>query len=276
MSNVVISLAIIGKNNEPLYIKEFVESNGRRRDLLDENELFGIATTTTSSSTNNDNDEEDATEGIAEDSSDSDYSGIVQQKSYRLARVSLKQEFILHSALDRFEQLSGPPPGYAWRKTTANDTNPMYVGLLYPVEDYRVFGWVTTTRIKFFVVVTDDPNHSTFGTSQFLSSNSASSGMNHGMPQGGPSLRPQSPLSPRSSRGKHNHNHREMELHLDTDVAIQKLFESLHQCYVSYVLNPFSPLIMSSASKISSKRFDEYIQAAVTKHNQLCYGESAF
>lgn len=32
----------------------------------------------------------------------------------------------------------------------------MFVGLLYPVEDMRVYGYVTTTRIKLVLVVEDD------------------------------------------------------------------------------------------------------------------------
>ena len=31
-----------------------------------------------------------------------------------------------------------------------------FVGLLCPVEDFRVYGYVTATKIKFIVVVEDD------------------------------------------------------------------------------------------------------------------------
>lgn len=95
-----VALAVIGKNNIPLYIKTF-------RDEADEpsdEELFCLPTK---------------------------------------SRSSLRQQFLLHSALDRFEKLSGPYPGCAWREhypenTSGNDA--MFVGLLCPVEDLRVYG----------------------------------------------------------------------------------------------------------------------------------------
>jgi len=31
----------------------------------------------------------------------------------------------------------------------------MYLGLLYPTEDYKVYGYVTNTKIKFILVIDD-------------------------------------------------------------------------------------------------------------------------
>jgi hypothetical protein len=102
-----ISLAIIGKNNEPLFIKEFFdESNRCSTNFLYEEELFGLP----------------------------------PPKDRPPPACSLRQQFILHSALDRFEQLAGPSPGYAWRTTNASGTDAMFVGLLCPVDDLRVYG----------------------------------------------------------------------------------------------------------------------------------------
>jgi hypothetical protein len=33
--------------------------------------------------------------------------------------------------------------------------NETYLGLLYPTEDYRVFGYLSNTKIKFILVTTD-------------------------------------------------------------------------------------------------------------------------
>ncbi|KAK7114101.1 trafficking protein particle complex subunit 2-like protein [Littorina saxatilis] len=35
----------------------------------------------------------------------------------------------------------------------ANDLRELYLGLLYPTEDYKVYGYVTNTKVKFVVVV---------------------------------------------------------------------------------------------------------------------------
>jgi len=106
-----IALAVIGKNSEPLYIKEFYDDRSST-DLLSEEELFGLPPPAERKTS-------------------------TKSKSID---CSLRQQFILHAALDRFEQLSGPPPGYAWRKPGVTGTDAMFVGLLCPVEDLRVYG----------------------------------------------------------------------------------------------------------------------------------------
>ena len=277
MSNTVISLAIIGKNNEPLYLREFVDrKTGQRRDLVDEAELFGLAPSALGEDTGAEPEQEQSTVDTGSSDEDDD-SGIGDTiPSFRSVPVSLKQEFLLHAAVDRFEQLSGPPPGLAWRRNTntaqTNDSNPMYMGLLYPVEDLRVYAYCTTTQIKFFCVVVDDPHNS---------SQDATSGVgptdSAGRPQSPPPppqsmRRPTSPLSP-SKMLLQDRRGAATATYPDTDSVLQTLFESLHQCYVSHTLNPFSPLIMTSSS-ISSKRFDDMIEAAVTKHNQQCLARS--
>ena len=117
-----ISLAVIGKNNEPLYIKEFVDLENRcvaEQHLVSDEELFGLPRVDASSRK-------------------------PQQQQQQHAAVhnycSLRQQFILHAALDRFEHLSGPHPGFAWRAPGVSGTDAMWVGLLCPVEDMRVYG----------------------------------------------------------------------------------------------------------------------------------------
>ena len=97
----VISLAIIGKNNLPIYLKEFTESE----ISMSEADLFGLEATTSSTTS-----------------------------------CSLRQQFLLHAALDRFEQLEGPSPGFAWRTPGVTGIDAMFVGLLLPVEDMRIYG----------------------------------------------------------------------------------------------------------------------------------------
>ncbi|KAL7557496.1 hypothetical protein ACA910_005252 [Epithemia clementina (nom. ined.)] len=306
MSNLVVSLAIIGKNNEPLYLKEFIERKigSPQQGHFDEGELFGIVPpnnnnkaaslppskeSSPSSDAANNNVvvegaelQNDLSETSEYDDEDDDFIVESGTATFKAIRISLKQEFILHAALDRFEQLSGPPPGYAWRRGIGNTTgsdnhHPMYMGLLCPVEDLRVYGYMTTTQIKFFVVIVDDPassssshhhhHHSSsfpnnYDTQSYRSgTTSATSGTSSDM--GSAALSIHSPT---------HHHHQQhlasLESHQHTDVLLQRLFVALHQCYVSYMLNPFSPLL--SASPIISRRFDEQVQAVVTKHNRFC------
>lgn len=205
-----VALAVIGKNNEPLYIKTFLDE-----DDPSEEELFGLPTTKT--------------------------------------QKSLRQQFILHSALDRFEKISGPYPGCAWREhhpgITGNDA--MFVGLLCPVEDLRVYGryckcanvecyvqrksclyripsvvascshvnvgillgYMTTTQVKFLLTVQDEATMSDQKT---------------------------------------------------MDETLKQLFIKLHRQYVEYSLNPFS----SMTGPIVSSRFDQQISERIAAYNR--------
>lgn len=122
----LISLAIVGKRNEPLFLKEF------RDDVtsmdIPEAELFGLAVQS----------------GMGTDGF-----------SARAKECSLKQQFILHAALDRFDELLGVGGDHSWRDPNATGADAMWVGLLCPVEDMRVYGYVTTTKIKLMAVVED-------------------------------------------------------------------------------------------------------------------------
>ena len=136
-----VSLAIIGKSNEPLYLREF----GSDKVVDDDAALFGLLTSSEKETKDNNNDTTTTTTTTG---------------------CSLRQEFILHAALDRFVQLNGPPPGFAWRHNNNNnnaaqqlspttETDPQFVGLLGPCEDLRLYGWMTTTQIKFLVAIQD-------------------------------------------------------------------------------------------------------------------------
>jgi hypothetical protein len=107
-----LSLAIIGKNNEPLYMKEFREAGLSQE--MDDATLFQLATGPLSSHT-------DLPGGFD---------------------CSVRHQFILHAAVDRLEQLAGPLPGYGWKQsvTAHHGIEGCFVGLLTPVEDMRVYG----------------------------------------------------------------------------------------------------------------------------------------
>ena len=128
-----IALAIVGKNNLPLYIQEFHAANRERDACIAEEELFfglpahkEIPPSTPAAS------------------------------SFTSPKCSLRQQFVLHAALDRFEQLAGPHPGCGWRQPGASGNDAMWVGLLLPDQDVRVYGYQTTTQVKFLLTVEDD------------------------------------------------------------------------------------------------------------------------
>ena len=129
-----VSLAILGKDGEPLYIKEFRDDDedadggaggGSASKAVAEEELFGLPAPPASASFDED-------DGV----------GAARGRRHQGGAFdcSVRQQFILHAALDRFDQLSGPPPGCAWRRQGATGRDAMFAGLLCPVEDLRVYG----------------------------------------------------------------------------------------------------------------------------------------
>ena len=112
-----ISLSVIGKNNEPLYAREFADIQSE--DLMSEELLFGLKSIDLNVDT----------------TSDSSH------------LCSTRHQFLMHGALDRLEQLAGPPPGYGWRRPGASGVDGMFASLC-TVEDFRIYAYVTTTRIK--------------------------------------------------------------------------------------------------------------------------------
>ena len=128
-----VSLTILGKNCEPLFIKEFSSENGPTELEATEEELFGFHVSGSQAHDRRGNDDNNHHHGR------------------RFGKdCSLRQQFILHAALDRFEQLSGPPPGYGWRAPGVAGSDAMFVGLLTPVEDMKVYG--TQQEFFFFVL----------------------------------------------------------------------------------------------------------------------------
>ncbi|KAM0753386.1 trafficking protein particle complex 2, partial [Meredithblackwellia eburnea MCA 4105] len=67
-------------------------------------------------------------------------------KSYATRRgpeADLKWHYAAHTSLDFFEE----------RELAAAKTTEAYLGLLYAMEDYAVYGYQTNTRIKFVLVL---------------------------------------------------------------------------------------------------------------------------
>jgi hypothetical protein len=104
------SLAVVGKRNEPLYLREFSESSS---DTYSDADLFGLPS-------------------LADTEANAVRSGG--------SKCSIRQQFILNAALDRVEELDGPPPGLAWRDPGVKGADAMWLGLLSIADGLRVYG----------------------------------------------------------------------------------------------------------------------------------------
>ena len=119
-----IGLAVIGKNNEPLYVQEFLSEHETEED---EAVLFGLKPLSTN--------------------------------SIETQTVSGKCWFALHAALDRLEQLTKTLDNKKKTIQGGGGKNNNFVGLLLPLDATRVYGYLTNSHIKIVVLVEDEgPN----------------------------------------------------------------------------------------------------------------------
>ena len=119
----VISFAVIGKNRQPIYMKEF-SSSSRNDTIEDDLQLFGISSASTSSSPTN----------VLDDKAANDIHG-------RRDCCSIRQQFIIHDALDYMEQwIESNSTNQNINSLQQNAHDAMFAGLLCPIEDMRVYG----------------------------------------------------------------------------------------------------------------------------------------
>ncbi|EFC49009.1 predicted protein, partial [Naegleria gruberi] len=74
-------------------------------------------------------------------------------KVYKTAEAEepLKYHYIAHTALDIVEEKISN------RKTTTNvSQNDMYLGLLFPTEIYKVYGYITNSDVKLLLIIAGD------------------------------------------------------------------------------------------------------------------------
>jgi hypothetical protein len=100
----VVSLAIVGNNNEPLYLRQFEDESS-----ANEKYVFGF---------------QSVSQG--------------DRVSDNATSCSVRHQFILHEALERLKVHE--ESGFAWRASGATGSEAMVVGLLYPIDDMRVYG----------------------------------------------------------------------------------------------------------------------------------------
>lgn len=117
----LITFSVIGKDKSPLYLRDFDHAS------LYEQHLEG-----------DDDDEEE------------DPFGFCEHKKNLNESSSLKNQFIIHSALDQFEELDG-----SFQERQSRGPNAMWIGLLGSFDETKVYGYMTRTKIKMFASIED-------------------------------------------------------------------------------------------------------------------------
>ncbi|KAL6963689.1 hypothetical protein U1Q18_034696 [Sarracenia purpurea var. burkii] len=70
-------------------------------------------------------------------------------QSFTEADDALKLHHIVHCSLDVVDERVNNP------KKSGPTLNETFLGLLYPAENYKVYGYLTNTKVKFILVTTD-------------------------------------------------------------------------------------------------------------------------
>ncbi|GER55231.1 trafficking protein particle complex subunit 2-like protein, partial [Striga asiatica] len=87
-------------------------------------------------------------------------------QSFTEADDALKLHHIVHCSLDVVEERATPDIMAEWvfsfvfisvnnPKKSGPTINEAFLGLLYPTENYKVYGYLTNTKVKFILVTTD-------------------------------------------------------------------------------------------------------------------------
>lgn len=116
-----VALAIVDKNNTPLYVREFDDGGDGDNGFADEGVLFGLGP-------------------------------MQQQQSSLNAAASSECWFALHASLDRLDQFT-----IAAETGKKNHPKDNFTGLLSPLGNgTRVYGYLTNTNTKFLLIIEDD------------------------------------------------------------------------------------------------------------------------
>mmetsp|Transcript_9429 Transcript_9429/g.11842 ORF Transcript_9429/g.11842 Transcript_9429/m.11842 type:complete len:203 (-) Transcript_9429:259-867(-) len=129
----LVTLAVVGKENVPLYLRDFVS----RQDPL----LY---------SEGGEGEEEENSDG--EEELGDPFGFFESKKSKANDSSSLKNQFIIHSALDRFDELTRPE---CMKDRPTIGPNSMYIGVLGCFDELKVYGYNTSTKTKFMAAVED-------------------------------------------------------------------------------------------------------------------------
>jgi len=143
----LVTLAIVGKDNAPLYLCDFDdhEQYSKSKQKQQQQQQNSIR-----------NDSE-------VDEENDDTFGFFETNAEKMNESSsLKHQFVMHSALDRCEELvssdSGRSPTSSTRISSIGP-NSMWIGFLGSIGETKVYGYTTTTKIKFMASIEDSDDN---------------------------------------------------------------------------------------------------------------------
>jgi len=143
-------LAILGNKNEPLYIcASGPTDEGNDHNTNDENNVPAMS----QQAENNvfgffENDEDDRDDG------DDDVLKQEASKSGFIKRpASIRHEMMIHSAIDRIEELLGSHRKITWKRFQRGSH---WIGQVCPMEEYDIYGYVTTSDVKILALLDRD------------------------------------------------------------------------------------------------------------------------
>mmetsp|Transcript_6050 Transcript_6050/g.14659 ORF Transcript_6050/g.14659 Transcript_6050/m.14659 type:complete len:198 (+) Transcript_6050:268-861(+) len=122
-------LAILGSKNEPLYICSGLDEN-------DQNDSDGTS-----------QQETDAFGFFGDDDN------VAKNESFIRKQPSIRHEMMLHSAIDRIEELLGSPRKVTWKRFQRGSH---WIGRVCPMEEYDIYGYVTTSDVKILALLDRD------------------------------------------------------------------------------------------------------------------------
>jgi hypothetical protein len=153
----IFSVGVVSKDNKPLYLKDFIGPSGSANGGGGGGGSGGIHASDDSVPVDMfDLAREASNVSVSSSSSAGDSAVPLNDGIGKLC--SIDQQFVLHSALDRLEQLTEPNGlGAAWRYGRPNQLGheAMFVGLVGHVDDLRLYAYVTTTKVKIIVACED-------------------------------------------------------------------------------------------------------------------------
>jgi len=152
----LVTLAIVGKDNTPLYLCDFDFDDHAHSSLL-------TPTPTQErrqqKSTSNDfrKEEQEPSNDFRKEEEEEDTFGFFETNTKNMNETSsLKHQFAMHSALDRYEELVFPT---STTRISSIGPNSMWIGLLGSIGETKVYGYMTTTKIKFMASIEDSDDN---------------------------------------------------------------------------------------------------------------------
>lgn len=123
-------LALLGCKNEPLYICAPDRVGGDNEDSSEQVEdVFGFFEDTRPSEPESDT---------------TSKSGAIK------STASIRHEIMIHSAIDRIEEFLGSHKKTSWKRFQRGSH---WVGLICPMEEYDVYGYVTSSDVKIIALL---------------------------------------------------------------------------------------------------------------------------